>query len=791
MVRATDLDKNAFGFSISDLATEIGLRLQSLLGSASGVQRVKELLDPTKLRYAYLNAANSVMVQWTQGTVYAGLVRVNLPLRTGFINLYIFEHDYLQAKSAELSCGCSYIPGSWSIVCDEAFLSSIQRYMDGKNAPTQHSAAHGTKGDDESPRAWAHEFFLEWVLAHELGHLVNNHTARDLERSWTFDGGVPVGLQAEKEADEFYISNMQNQTQAQVSAYFTLSSLITNLYAWSVYYHRAEDNKEGGSVFGADTYVDIYYSPHRHPPLLIRALNLADILLKRYPQMVDSTGYFDRIRRHIRFKEGSRPNSPQLCHPDVGTETDPSELQVLGGQLQLLEADGAPAVWKSALVEKIRVTEAGIGESDEKDLSKLTTDLLKVEVSPSDPDASTKISAIEAASDDLPEAYQAALKVLSLTVRSRIGLLKTDSSVVAALKIARSLLIRANGAGYGNWQDPAMRFEMLRLLLEIQLGAAVTRTPEIENAINSAVYELDNLPEVPPVMERLVGEELQADFDRQSTSMSNPLSSANAAFRMADFAEQRAWYTLGVHYRAAGTALLMKLYRPPLRALAFTYMQLGDDLSLSGNLGSAPQAYRNSLGYFDEILDPPAGESDPEWAKLNRLRLTVLNNLGWSLFVGQQFPEALPILERVNSVRTKAHGNRPCIAGNKDDEEFATVSQNLADDSLALGRYRAAVKYAHVARLCRDQSKQVYKASESAKTEGFALIYEGHKGAGISLLKAFRDTARQMFDDNTLLSRHDLLGGSIVNGVFVPLDQFIEQLPDRPFDGPIEQLPDR
>ncbi len=146
---ATDVDPNSFGFSIPELASSLGVKIRGLLGSRSGVEKVRNIINPAYLQYNYYRAALNVLSTWTANSEFSGLVRVNQPPKPGFINFFILEHDYLARKEPSLSCGCSYVPGSWSIVCDGLFLSSAQRLLDSE-VPDKQQPAGETKA--QSPR---------------------------------------------------------------------------------------------------------------------------------------------------------------------------------------------------------------------------------------------------------------------------------------------------------------------------------------------------------------------------------------------------------------------------------------------------------------------------------------------------------------------------------------------------------------------------------------------------------------------------------------------------------------
>jgi tetratricopeptide (TPR) repeat protein len=164
---------------------------------------------------------------------------------------------------------------------------------------------------------------------------------------------------------------------------------------------------------------------------------------------------------------------------------------------------------------------------------------------------------------------------------------------------------------------------------------------------------------------------------------------------------------------------------------------------------------------------------------LTEARLVLLNDLGWALLMAQKFSDAAAPLQAAREGRERLRAGRArCDKDQRDDVEFATVNQNLADVSLALGRFDEALRYAHQARQCRTELGRARKALESMKTEGYALIYRGDESAGKEFLQTYSDSIRRDRDDVILPAGDPFISGAIVAGKFVPLEQFV-RLPDK------------
>ena len=309
-VPAADIDPNSFGFSVSDFAASLGVKLRGLLGSRSAVDQVRDIVDPAALEYNYYRPVLGTLSAWTAGSSFSGLVRVNQPLKAGFVNFFILNHNHLAAKAPTLACNCSYVPESWSIVCDGLFLANAQRLLESKPAPNS-SPPTADKNDDAKKKndddkdtadldlqiqGMFRSFLFEWMIAHELGHLLHNHTAKDLARSWNYSNGIsdwPRGNSAEL-TGVLYIVDACTTSRCQVPVSIGLSNVITRLYGQAVRaQHRPEElqaqiTKNGPRfIFETELGIDVRYVADKHPPLLVRALNLANLVIARYQQYVN------------------------------------------------------------------------------------------------------------------------------------------------------------------------------------------------------------------------------------------------------------------------------------------------------------------------------------------------------------------------------------------------------------------------------------------------------------------------------------------------------------------------
>jgi tetratricopeptide (TPR) repeat protein len=199
-----------------------------------------------------------------------------------------------------------------------------------------------------------------------------------------------------------------------------------------------------------------------------------------------------------------------------------------------------------------------------------------------------------------------------------------------------------------------------------------------------------------------------------------------------------------------------------------------------GSVSDATLSFRKAVTDADELLASP-GLDQAERSRVTGIRLTLLNDVGWALLSSRQFSEALASLREAHDGReTQRAGRASCDKAHREDVELATVNQNLADVTLALGRFKEASDYARQARQCRTElgAGLEWKVLESTKTQGYALIYSGEENAGKELLQAYSDAIRRMLDDDKLPLGDPFISGAIVDGRFVPLEQFVH-LPDK------------
>jgi hypothetical protein len=144
---------------------------------------------PEALSYRRASSVWTIADGWLQGKRWGGQARVNEPYVEGGLNIYIVRQQFLTEHNlSNLSsfCPCSYLPGSASIVCVEESIERALRYFEGPPGGWTRAEDLISEGDlakfDELANQVYRSFFLEWIIAHEIGHFVSDHNAGDLAR---------------------------------------------------------------------------------------------------------------------------------------------------------------------------------------------------------------------------------------------------------------------------------------------------------------------------------------------------------------------------------------------------------------------------------------------------------------------------------------------------------------------------------------------------------------------------------------------------------------------------------
>ena len=630
-------------------------------------------------------------------------------------------------------------------------------------------------------------FLFDWLVAHELGHLVLGHSSRDMARSWAYRDGVPVGLEIEKEADEFFVKKLHNNIQRQQAAYLGLSDFVTALYRQAVLeqYSTNEISKQiekhgDDFIYETELNIKLTYRSIRHPPWLVRALNLAELIISRYPLIVDTSGYFERIRERIVFETGMAvPNTPIPSDPLAAEDKPTPSKPVFVKHALILALGSAPQLWVDATLSKAQ----DLSETDSvawRRAGSLVGELIRWSALSRASEARERIESTIEASAQLPEQQQAAVKISAYAAMGRLGILSRAEETAAAVEDARQLINEMARAGLIDLGSAGGRVEALRMLLEIALARNNDRGGPIEAMINAIFEDILLIQDMSLIDVQLVHRVLVADFAwlwddvsrRSAASQSELLAAANAATRIAGFAGRRKWTIIEARFIAHAISALKKMAPTPHGHLAQANYELGCLLMTLERPQESLTLFLRAINEADKHLEKverTQDASDDENEKLTSIRLSALNNFGYVKFRLGAYAEALAPLEAAYRGRlAERSGRSHSIEDKRADIEFATVNQNLADVCLALGRFEEALERARYARQCRIQLGDIRKSTESARTEGYALLYAGQEQAGRTLLERYASTMRALLD-----TKSERLAGAIVSHQYVLLEQFV------------------
>lgn len=710
--------------------------IKRLTNNETNTERVRELSNSGIYSYNYLEKVQDIANRWTKGTIFDGRVRINRPYRHGHVNIYILDEESI--KIDNFKCGCSYLPGATTIVCDGNFLQSATKFLSG---PLQQELVRFQKkldSDDEEQQVAVKilrsivpiydTFMREWLIAHEIGHLVLDHSKDDLSRTWDYKDGQGIGLSIEREADEFYISRLQHTNQ--VLTWQAISQLVTRLYHSGVLAsHRAEELGDFKAL-SVNRDVKVPYNPNRHPPFLIRALELADAVRELYPTVVDSSGYFERIRERVKLDRGqTRRTIPCKVAPPPDTAADPVALLAqLWTQVYAGESDHHLDQTLSAFIEALRQ----YPENDFDQVSHIATLIVRAAKGE---DIAEQLEAVSVRVPDDGSPQSASKNLLIYELNSYLNTWPTET--VAEEKISRTVEFLETFAESG-WRDyrpgSPHRFEGLSTLARIASGL-----PNIDKDVKSHI-----------VLE----------------AVTSGNSSTQDAYTYAEF--------LNFRLKSPRNIDNLLLYGPAIAEFAWSH---GWSVKGTMQLKAVIELMKSTDGLPPETIIRAQYSAARRWAHLlvfeealstvtdalQRLSsatgaTNAANHYQTALFSNQAGFYALHLsqFELAQKYLSAAHDllfthfvseNSDCTPTHEPDGLRATVLQNLSDLLLARGRYRDAIATTTAARKCREiRGAPDIKLSESWRTAGIAHYMLGNMDISKPLLQDFLRLHINAFD---------------------------------------------
>lgn len=194
--------------------------------------------------------AGSAISHWT----------VNAGPKVGAISIELLVRPGQELEP--FASNCAYLGFDARIVCDAEFVFGTSRVP----SPSSPSPVDGLAFNIGKAVAM-------WVLGHEVGHIAHGHSGGHFRFEGEAFTRIRVGesrfQQMEMEADAFAVDAVRSARQALTM--ILVANLVVDAQA-----------EERGVRLGSGL-VEIPYDPNAtHPPLIVRALSVRRLLLRRY-----------------------------------------------------------------------------------------------------------------------------------------------------------------------------------------------------------------------------------------------------------------------------------------------------------------------------------------------------------------------------------------------------------------------------------------------------------------------------------------------------------------------------
>jgi tetratricopeptide (TPR) repeat protein len=726
-------DNATYSFSIS-----------GWLSAQSNNRLVRILAIPEALSYGMADIIWDVADKWTANTIYGGTVHVNMPYDEHAINIYLLNHDYL-VKTGHVSlplCPCSYLPGTRTIFCEDRALNRAITFLDSHTREADEQVGSDKDKNliiesSRQVRSWHRNFMTEWIIAHEIGHAVYNHNSDDLRLSWTYQG-TNIGLDAERQADDFYLQRMQHSDGDQFSAFMGLSQLMTHLYAAEIAKSKSDKiNPPLSSPFATSVPVTIPYAPQFHPPLLIRAVTLFHELISRYPNMIDTTKYEERIAAQIHPKlDATQPVVPEFCLATPSDRLINDSLDALSVYADIY-TDERSAQWANSVLDRMR----NILSPQRGDANDVILNLLEARIENSKIDITKQLDDAKHDIELLPKKTKPLAKLVYDSELAEIGNVPPTSLA--------DLIDDAAKSGSEAFDSKALdidrdsdRYDALALLLRTD---PFDKIHGIDDEINRRGYFLDNTLK----LERIGGlrkQHLISLLEREATKPLQLVEDGNKAMifssiraldDLIDTTRRYGYIGKEIFFRGAQISAMRKYDSTQHSLIINREEAIANLLVFVGDYESAVKHQRAALEEIS-LFDPKAMD-ETDRLGLEAWKANIQNGLGWVYLKNNQSRNAVqPLEDARQSDEARSHPPERCKKADRDNQRLGSVYQNLADAYLAEGAYQDALKFAILSQVCREslaslspngdnehESVRRKELFEAMKTRAFVLFALG------------------------------------------------------------------
>jgi tetratricopeptide (TPR) repeat protein len=755
-----------------DATLTYSFSISGWLSSLSNNRLVQQLAQPEALSYNQVDMLWDIADQWTAYSLSGGHVQVNMPYNDQSINIYLLDHDYL-VKTGHRSlplCPCAYLPGTKTILCDDQALHRAVTYLDQytKEAeePKGKDRDHDAMIDSiRTIRSWHRRFMSEWIIAHEIGHAVLNHSADDLRISWRYQG-TNIGLDAERQADDFYLRKMQHNSDDQFSAFMGLSQLMTHLYAEAIdNFAPTQSSSKRSRPFATSTPVEVSYAPQFHPPFLIRAVTLFHELISRYPNMIDNTGYNDRIAAQIHPKLANNEVIPDICNALPFDSQLPDLVDSLYQYVDIYTNMGN-AVWTHDAIGRIRA----LSNSSPRraTIDAILLPLLEAKVVSKQTIPSYELSAFKAKIDMLPDDIR---PLAQLEYDSVLANLEGDSPSKPSNLLDDGIentnkLVELKLLDLENDHD---RYDALaNLLTMVPYGGVGSQSDNLDKR-SKLLEQIINIDDIGGLRK----EHLLSILEYQASGqLSSPkaegdqawLISVRAVDDLIDATKAFGYVGKEISLRD-GQLRMIRKYFPSQHSVIINREEAIAHLQMT--MLDSDSAIKHQRAAYEEIsLFDRQHMSESDKMELDRWRANIQNGLGWMYVKSGQQIKAVDVLEQAReSDESRRSLEDRCKKGDLDDQRLGSVYQNLGDAYLAEGLYEDALRFAIVSQNCREvlaaqasshdqansanpvRSKELL---EAMKTRAFALHALGNEIEAREYAEKFVKGFAKILDDNVI-----------------------------------------
>jgi hypothetical protein len=235
---------------------------------------------------------------YTTDTAFAGKVLLHRPTEGSCqTDMHLVVLKSLAGTSLDYMRPCSSIGECNTIICD---YSDLKRFRNSLSTP--HDPENKNADLFRSIESRFGDFLLNWLIGHEIGHVVGGDTRKPVRVGFGAAGPCfAVDRQAENAADKFVVRRVLDQEDA-FWAWMALNNFIVLEFGKHVDPKKKLDMTSPTGLITLETDIDIHSRRTSHPPLLLRGLDMALTLRRDHPYL-ENTDYYERVRQRIHLQE--------------------------------------------------------------------------------------------------------------------------------------------------------------------------------------------------------------------------------------------------------------------------------------------------------------------------------------------------------------------------------------------------------------------------------------------------------------------------------------------------------